>query len=154
MSDNQPANNQQTENLEEKKEDVISEYYEGVKKLEIQGYETGIKSARNALFVTAGLVLLGEIITASVTGIEFTPLIIGVILIEVGVFVALGFWTKTKPFTAIVTGLILFIVMWIFAIVVNGIEAAYSGIIVKIIIISYLASAIKKAKAWEDAKKS
>ncbi len=148
------SENQSTPPPEEKKEDVISEYYEGVKNLELQGYETGIKKARTALFVTAGLLLLGEILTVSMTGIEWTPLMIGIVAIEVGIFVALGFWTKTKPYSAIITGLVLFILYWIAGIAINGFEAAYKGVIVKIIIIVYLAQAIKPAKAWEDTKRN
>lgn len=139
---------------EEKKEDVISEYYEGVKDLERQGYETGIKKARTALFVTAGLLLLGEVLTISMEGLEWTPLMIGIVAIEVGIFVALGFWTKTKPYSAIITGLVLFIIYWIAGIVISNGEGAYKGVIVKIIIVVYLVQAIKPAKAWEDSKKT
>lgn len=138
---------------EEKKEDVIADYYEGVKDLEMQGYETGIKKARNTLFVTAGLVFLSEMIGASVQGIPVTALLVGIAAVEAGLFVALGFWTKTKPFTAIIVGLILFIGLWVLTIALTSTEAIYKGILVKIIIISYLASALKPAKAWEDAKK-
>ena len=149
MSENQPPLPP-----DEKKEDVISEYYEGVKDLERRGYETGIKKARTALFVTAALLLLGEILTASMSGIEWTPLMVVIVAIEVGVFVALGFWTRTKPYAAIVTGLILFILYWIAVIVIGGTEAAFKGVIVKIIIIVYLVQAINPAKAWEDTKKN
>jgi len=149
MSENQNPDNQQPP-----VENEIADYYDGVKKLEMEGYETGIKKARNALFVTAVIILLGEIISASTSGVPFTPLLIGIIAVEVGIFVALGFWTKTKPYTAIIVGLVLFIVMWIAAIAIIGGQAAYSGIVIKIIIISYLASALKPAKAWEDLKKN
>jgi hypothetical protein len=148
------SDNTNTPPQEEQKEDVISNYYEGVKELEIQGYETGIKKARNALFVTAGLLLLGEIIAASSIGMELTPLAIGIIVFEVGIFIGLALWTKSKPFSAIIIGLIIFILLWIASIAVNGFSAAYSGIIVRIIIIVNLVSAIKYAKAWEDAKKN
>lgn len=136
-----------------KSENAISDYYEGVKNLEVQGYETGIKKARTALFVTAALLLIGEIIAASATDFAFTPLMIGIIVVEVGIFVALGLWTKTKPFSAIIIGLIVFILIWIAGIIVIGDRAIYSGIIVKIIILVSLISALKPAKAWEDAKK-
>jgi hypothetical protein len=138
---------------EEKKEDVIADYYEGVKDLEMQGYESGIKKARNTLFVTAGLVFLSEMLGASIQGIPITALLVGIAAVEAGLFVALGFWTKTKPFTAIIVGLILFIGLWVLTIALTSAEAIYKGILVKIIIISYLASALKPAKAWEDAKK-
>jgi hypothetical protein len=134
-------------------ENEISDYYEGVKKLEMEGYETGIKKARTALFVTAAVVFASELITAAVSGIELTPLLIGIALIEGGIFVGLGFWTKTKPFAAIVTGLIIFILMWVAAIAITGGKAAYSGILIRIIIIGYLIRAMKPAKAWEETKK-
>ncbi len=137
-----------------KSEHEIADYYDGVKKIEIQGYETGIKKARTALFITAGLLLLGEIITASSIDFAFTPMMIGVIVFEVGIFIALALWTKTKPYTAIITGLIVFLLIWVAGIVVIGDKAIYSGIIVKVIIIVNLITALKPAKAWEDAKKN
>lgn len=135
-------------------EDVISDYYEGVKDLEMQGHETGIKKARNALFITAALLLVSELIQASSTNFEFTPLLIVFIVIEVGIFVGLALWTKSKPYTAIIIGLILFILLWILTIALTDISAAFRGILVRIIIIASLASAIKPAKAWEDLKKT
>lgn len=149
MSENQNPGNQQPP-----AENEIADYYEGVKKLEMEGYETGIRKARNALFVTAAIFFIAEMITAGTSGIGFTPLVIVIALIESGIFVALGFWTKTKPYTAIIVGLILFILQWVLAIAVVGGRAAYGGIIIKIIIISYLVSALKHAKAWEDLKKN
>ena len=137
-----------------KSENEIADYYDGVKKIEIQGYETGIKKARTALFVTAGLLLLGEIISGSAIDFAFTPLMIGIIVFEVGIFIALALWTKTKPYTAIITGLIAFILLWGASIALLGGKAVYSGIIVKVIIIVNLISALKPAKAWEDAKKN
>ncbi len=138
------------------KENEIADYYEGVKKLEMEGHETGIKKARNALFITAGLVLLGEIIAISTSGAEVTPLVVGIIAVEVGVFVGLAFWTKTKPYAAIITGLILFILLWIVAVAVNddGGQSIYKGILVKAIIIYTLVSALKPAKEWETLKKN
>jgi hypothetical protein len=139
---------------ENKSEDAIANYYEGVKELEMQGYETGIKKARTALFVTAGLLLLGEVISASINNYEWTPVLIGIIAFEVGIFVALGLWTKTKPYAAIVTGLIIFILLQVVTAILTDPTALFKGIIVKVIIIVYLAQALKPAKAWEDAKQN
>ncbi len=148
------SDNQNQSNPEAPRQNEISEYVDGVKKMEMQGYESGIKKARTALFVTAFLVLLGEVLSVSMAGLEWTPLMIGVVAIEVGIFIALALWTKTKPYTATVVGLIVFILYWIAAIALNGGEAAYKGIIVKVIIIVTLVQAIKPAKAWEDTKKT
>ncbi|MCX6318164.1 MAG: hypothetical protein NTW29_12795 [Bacteroidetes bacterium] len=138
---------------EEKKEDAIAEYYEGVKEIEKQSHETGIKKARTALYVTAALVFASELISVSMAGMEITPLLIGIALVEGGVFAALAYWTKKKPYSAIIIGLILFLLLWVFSAVVTNGEAAYKGIIIKVIIIVNLVQALKPAKAWEDLQK-
>ena len=148
------SENQNTTNPSPGSENEIADYYDGIKKLEMQGYETGIKKARTALFVTAALIFIGEMISASVSGLGLTPLLIGIALIEAAIFVALALWTKTKPYTAIITGLIIFILMWVAAVALTDGKAAYSGIIMRIVIISYLVSAMKPARAWEEAKKN
>ena len=145
---------QNKENEQKPAENEIADYYDGVKKLEMKGHESGIKKARNALFITAALLLIGEVITMSQSGLEWTPLAIAIVAVEVGIFIALGFWTKTKPFTAIVVGLIVFIGLWIWALSVVGFDQIARGILVRIIIIGVLISALKPAKAWEDLKKN
>ena len=157
MSENQTRDNEQKQpeaGAPKQSEDVISEYYDGVKKLEMQGYETGIRKARNALFVTAALFLIMELITVGRAGVEFSPILIVFLIVEVGTFVALGFWTKTKPYAAIIVGLIFFMILWIFAIVTVGTTAIYGGIIFRIIVLVVLISALKPAKAWEELKKN
>ena len=146
--------NENTTNQTAGNENEISDYYDGLKQIEIQGYETGVKKARTALFVTAGLLFVGELISVGLTGLTLTPLLIGIALIESAIFVGLAFWTNTKPYTAIIVGLVIFIGMWILAIIGSGFMGAIGGIIVRIIIISYLISALKPAKAWEDARKN
>jgi hypothetical protein len=133
---------------------VISEYYDGVKQLEIQGYETAIRKARNALIATAILVFIGELVSAGAAGIGITPEVIGIALVEAGIFAALAFWTRKKPYSAILIGLILFVLMWVASIVINGTQGIFSGIIIRVVVIVYLARALKDAKAWEQTKKS
>src|SRR5262245_20878203 len=115
--------NQHAQNEGENNE--ITEYYEGIKQLEIQGYETGIKKARNALFVTAALLFIGEMISAAISDLPFTLLFWAIVLVEAGAFVALAFWTKTKPYAAIIVGLVLFFLIWILGIVAGGFEDAF-----------------------------
>ena|SRR5688572_8852040 len=147
MSENQVPQNEENKN-------EITDYYEGVKQLELEGYESGIKKARTALFVTAALFFIMELITAAVSDIPLTPLFWAIIVVEAGVFVALGFWTKTKPYAAIIIGLLFFILLWGLAVAVSGVQGAFGGIIVRIIIIVYLAKALGPAKAWEEAKRN
>ncbi|HYC40576.1 MAG TPA: hypothetical protein VEB63_08810 [Chitinophagaceae bacterium] len=135
-------------------EHPISEYYEGVKQLEMQGHESGVRKARNALYVTAALLFISELITAAISDIPVTVELVAIAVVEAGIFVGLALWTKTRPYAAILAGLALFIGLWILAIAIAGLQGAVGGIIVRIIIISYLVSAIKPAKAWEALKKN
>ena len=91
MPDNQ---HQQISNEEDKNE--ITEYYEGVKQLEMQGYESGIKNARTALFVTAALLFAGELISAAISEVPFTFLFWIIILIRSGSICCAGFLDKNK----------------------------------------------------------
>ncbi|TMI84446.1 MAG: hypothetical protein E6H10_05670 [Bacteroidetes bacterium] len=135
-------------------EHAISDYYDGVKELEMQGYESGVRKARTVLFVTAALVFAGEFISASIYKITMTPTLIGIAVIESALFVGLALWTRRKPYTAIMVGLIVFIGLWVLAIIGSGFRGAIGGIIVRVIIISYLISALKPAKDWEEAKRN
>lgn len=148
---NNPQQNTSSENQPE--ENVIHDYYEGMKEMEMQGYESGIKKARTALFVTAGLFLLWEIIAVARFEGQVPGLTYLIIALEVGTFIVLGLWTKTKPYTAIIVGIIVFFLLWVAAIAASGNKAIYSGIVVRIIIFFNLFTALKPAKAWEDLKK-
>lgn len=148
---NNPQQNTSSENHPE--ENVIHDYYEGMKEMEMQGYESGIKKARTALFVTAGLFLLWEIIAVARFEGQVPGLTYLIIALEVGTFIGLGLWTKTKPYTAIIVGIIVFFLLWVAAIATAGNKAIYSGIVVRIIILVSLFTALKPAKAWEDLKK-
>ena len=145
---------QDQQNANEDGKNEITEYYEGVRQLEMRGYESGIKNARTALFVTAAILFVGELIAAALSEAPFTLLFWSIILIQSGIFVALGFWTKTRPYAAVIIGLVAFILIWMLAITLSGFQGAIGGIIIKIIIIVYLAKAIGPAKAWEEAKRN
>jgi hypothetical protein len=148
---------QQNEDAVEKSAEsanAISDYFDGVRQLELQGYESGVKRARTVLFVTAALVFVGELIYAASNNITMTPTLIGIVALESVFFVGLALWTRRKPYTAIMIGLIVFIGLWVLAIISSGFKAAIGGILVRIIIIAYLIKALKPAKDWEEAKRS
>ncbi|MGG9964686.1 hypothetical protein [Ferruginibacter sp. SUN106] len=145
---------------EEIKHDQIAAYHDDIRQIELEGYELGVKKARNALFWTAGLLLIWQIIAAVRAEGEFVlepflflaPFIIG--------FVILGIWTKRKPHTAIIIGLCLFIAHWVLVIVTNFMyvddisiaQAFLGGIVVRIIILINLIRPLKDAKQLQIAK--
>lgn len=139
--------------------DSIADYHNDVRTIELEGYALGVKKARNALFLTAALVFLGEMIAMYITGGEFNIYIFIIALFEAGIFVALALWTKKKPYYAVMGGLIGFIGIMLIAAAVaayeNGavgfIKAVFGGIIVKAIILVTLIRALTASKALQEA---
>jgi hypothetical protein len=145
----------------DQQENVISEYASELKQVEMEGYELAVRKARNALFWAGGLIFLGEMISMFGQGLGFQPILFAVALVEAGIFIALAFWTKKKPYTAVVTGLIAFIGIILLSVIVNGmvegsagvLKALFGGIIVKVIILVNLILPLKDAKALQEAMK-
>jgi len=141
-------------------EDVITAYADEIKQIELEGHGRTVKKARNALFWTAGLLLASEIISSFRGGYDLSPYVIAVIVLEVGVFIALALWTKKKPYSAIVTGIIIFIGLQLLSAVVTGKEEGaegifkvlISGFLVKIIILVTLFRAVGDAKELQQAR--
>lgn len=144
----------------ESQENVIADYANNLKEIEMLSYETAVRKARNALFWTAGLIFLGEMIGMMRDDLGFDPLVLGIAIVESGIFVALGIWTRKKPYTAVVTGLIAFLGIILFSVIVSGMidgsagamKALIGGIIVKVIILATLIKALGDARALQKAK--
>lgn len=143
---------------EQPKTDLIADDLEGIRQIEMEGYELGVKKARNALFWTAGLIFIGEMIAGGQGGGEM-GLVIGIALVEAAIFVALALWTKKKPYTAVLVGLCAFIGILLLGVIANtlidgatgAIKAIFGGIIVKVVIIVILVRSLGDAKALQQA---
>ncbi|MGC4037859.1 MAG: hypothetical protein QM764_17990 [Chitinophagaceae bacterium] len=142
-------------------QDVIADYAAELQQIELEGYERTVRKARNALFWAGGLVFLAEMIGMAMAGTGFDIVVFIFALIEAGIFISLAFWTKKKPYTAILSGFIAFIGILLLSVVANGyvngaqgvLKALFSGIIIKVIIIVNLILPLKDAKALQDARK-
>jgi len=145
-------------------EDLFSEYSNGIRHLEMDGYRSAVRKARNALFVAGGLFVLGEAIAIfRDPALQSDKMILGIAiaiaLIGGAVFVALGMWTNKKPYTAITVGLIAYLGVIVLSAVVNGIaeggagvvQGLFGGIFVKILIIANLVRPLSDAKALQTA---
>ena len=147
--------------LEEPKKDLISDYVDEMRQIEMDGYEAAIKKARNALFVASVLIFAGEMLGMAQDGVGFDYTILIVALVEAGIFIALALWTRNRPYSAVKGGLIVFVGLYVLAAVVNGIEFGTSGVIktltggfiVKIAIIVTLVRALKDARTLQFYKK-
>jgi hypothetical protein len=141
-------------------QDQIADYHADINQIHLEGYELRVKKARNALFWAAGLILLGEIIGYARSGAEVEPIGISIIAVIVGTFIGLALWTKTKPYTAIVSGLIAFILYILLIAIINGyvegalgvLKGLFGGFIVKILIFVALIRPLSDAKELQKAK--
>lgn len=151
-----------TENVSpDQQKDIIADYANEIQQIQMEGNERSVRKARNALFWAGGLIFFWEMIAMfRTTG--FDPLIFIIALVEGGIFIALAFWTRKKPYSAILTGLAVFIAFIALSVVLNGmveggvgvLKALFSGIIVKVIILVNLILPIKDAKELQEARKS
>lgn len=140
--------------------DVIADHFDELKQIELEGYELAVKKARNALFWTAGLIFFWEMYGMYREFKAIEPITLAIALGIAGIFVALAFWTKKKPYTALIAGISAFFLYLLLAVVLNGLaagaegafKALISGFIVKIIIFVNLFRPIKDAKELQKAK--
>jgi hypothetical protein len=82
--------------------------------------------------------------------------------VEAGIFVALALWTKRKPYSAAVCGIIAFIGIYALAFAGNliasdlgtAVKSLLGGFIFKIIVLVTLFQALKNAKAVQNHNNS
>jgi ribosomal protein L37E len=110
------------------------------KKSEIKEAKTMVTRGRNFLFIVAGLNMLSFI------GGGTTVLIIGLIISAV--YLGLGVWASSKPFPALLTGLIFYITLNLFFGILD-VSYLLSGLIWKIAVIGSLTFALYSVKDIE-----
>lgn len=151
-----------TDHTPEQSQDIIADYTGELEQIQMEGNQLAVKKARNALYIAAGLIFLSEMIGMARLG-GFDSFVFIFALVEAGIFVALALWAKKKPYTAVVTGLIVFVAIIAFSVFINGkvygaegvFKALVGGIIFKVIILVGLIRPLKDAKelqAYLDRK--
>ena len=146
----------------ENKENLVADFHDEVRQIQLEGYALTVKKARNALFWAAGLILLGEFIGLGRSGQAPDPISIGIIVFIVGIFIALALWTKKKPYTAIICGIIAFCLYLALNVVAfaylegsDGIlKSIFSGIFIKVFILIALIRPLKDAKELQQSKEN
>jgi len=154
----EPHNNSDQEHP---KDDLITDYMDEMALADLDFHQSVVKKARNALFLAAVIVFLGEMVAMFNNGGTFSMGVLVIALVETGIFAGLALWTKKKPYNAVIGGLIAFIGIIVLAIVVNGlvggigaaVMALIGGIIFKIIILAALFSALKNAKTLQEIQR-
>ena len=105
-----------------------------------------IKSARNTLYVLAGITILFSTIqffSHQDTATLITGYILGVI------YILLGSWTSKKPLMAVLLGLLLYVTTIVISAIVEP-QTIIKGIIFKIIIIAYLTKGVFSASSIKN----
>lgn len=113
-----------------------------IKRAELEGAKEVAQQGTKTLYWLAGLIFGSNLIFYAINK-QSVYLITGV-LIPV-IFLLLAQWSKKKPFTALVTALVFFATI-IIADALDDPLTIFRGIIVKFIVIFYLAKGIKSAR--------
>jgi len=103
---------------------------------------SGITGARNTLFIIAALTMLWGVYYFFQLGKDSEILITYTILAVI--YVVLGYWSQQKPLVALILGLLVYITIIVLAAIFEP-ATIFSGIIIKIFVIVYLAKGINAA---------
>lgn len=116
----------------------------------MKGYDKHIRNARIILFVIAAFQLVGIFLSLKLSGPVMWISIGGYTVIAL-VFSALALWTKQKPFTALLIGLILYIALLVGDAIVDPSDII-KGILLKILVIILLILGLKNGKQAQDLR--
>jgi hypothetical protein len=153
----------QTDGLEQHTQNnqgSIAEQMDEIRQRNLSGNWVAVGKARRMFFWIAVLLFISEMMWMDARSREFDPTTFILALIEASVFIALGIWTKKKPYTAVVTGLIIFIALILFSASLGAqagpqglIKSLVSGAIVKFIIFVTLIKAVNDARELQKMQK-
>jgi hypothetical protein len=121
-----------------------------LKKSALDDQKKAIKKARNILYILAGINLLYGLILGLIVNFD-AAILIGSI-IGAGIYLALGIWSKKKPFAAILSGFFVYIVFNVMGAIADP-HTIYQGIIWKVVIISGFIYGYKGVKDSENIEK-
>lgn len=143
------------------KQDSIADQIEQIKQQDLSGNWVAVGKARRIMFWIAVLLFIGEMMTMHEQVRGFDIGIFTIAMIEAGIFIALGIWTKKKPYTAVLTGLIIFLIMIIFSAYRGSemgsqglVKSLVNGVLVKLIILVTLVKAVNDARELQKSQKT
>lgn len=142
-------------NIDKQREDQNQETIFSADEFSLQGYDKHIRQARNAIFAVAILLALNLIFLGFTIPEEYEYFWIDMLLwgLFIAGFVALGLWTKKKPYSAIIAAISLYIIFIILNAVLD-ISTLYKGLLFKIIVFVFLAKGINDAKEAQELQKT
>lgn len=119
------------------------------------GYDKHIRQARNAIFWVAGLLTINVAMLFMREGEVYEYMWVDFLIYGgfIGAFIFLGFFTKKKPYTAIIMALILYTLFILLNAVIEPMTLL-KGILFKIITYVFLFKAINDAKEAQEMQKT
>jgi hypothetical protein len=132
-------------------DDVLSEHLAELRQIEKEGYELGVKRARQIFYWIAGLVLASELALAYIRDLLSAAIVIAAV-VEAVLFLGIGLLTYKKPYVAIISGLVLLIGLRLVG-VIYGSGNILTGIVVMVIFVILLIRALPDARKWERMEK-
>ena len=143
----------QNDNAAEIKTENNTETIFDEKEFSMEGYDKHIRQARNTLFIAAGILLLNAVILFSQYPFDIEIMWLDYLLwtVYIGGCIALAFWTKKKPYYAIIGGLILIAAFILINAIIDP-GTIFGGIIFKIVVILFLIKALGNAKDAQQMK--
>jgi len=120
-------------------------YQRDYKQLELGELKTKSNKAATTFYFIAGIMLLWGIVGffRDATS-DNSVYIIGIYGFLSVLYLCLGFWSKNKPVTAIITGLVLYILLTILDFIAEPLSIG-RGLLVRVLIIAGLIKALKSA---------
>lgn len=142
--------------MSEEKENLISAHIEELDDIRKEGYLEGVAKVRKALFWASAIILLNYLVSLMQSD-QFYWEIIAEGIFVASIFLVLGIYTRKKPYTATIAGIIVFVLWWAYLIVMNvvfeggePIKAIFGGIIFKILLIVVLARNLNAARELQQ----
>jgi hypothetical protein len=118
--------------------------------LSMEGYDKPVRNARIVLFIMAGIQLAYIFMIGDIPQ-PYKAINIGINISIAVAFTLLAFWTKTKPYTAIITALIVYSCLIVLGAILEPISIL-QGFIFKILTYVMLIVAIGNAKSVQRWK--
>lgn len=143
---------------QEKENDLIFGQLDEIRQIEMEGYEHGVRRARNMLFFIAGFSIFSEIVFAVFITHYISIYVLCIVFLISLLLIMLGFLTKIKPRIALVSGIILYVVFALTSIAFNTIfdgafgalASLFSGLVIKLIVVIVLIRAIPDARKLQN----
>lgn len=116
-------------------------------------YERGVRRARNTLFATGIILIIGDLMSLIINGKENFDLtiVLGIDTAILALYVFLGFFTRRSPYNSILIGLIVFLLIQ-GVISFIDISNLYTGMLGKIIILILLIRGLNSAKRLQELR--